>query len=117
MADEGLGHPGMDRLGNQLADLGVATSVTNQGAFALHHDHRVGAYADPVIAGMIRQHDIEVTLLFGNLDQIKSTPYGRMIIGVTGEQAEIDRALAYLRQRDLKVEVIGYVQRHDSTHQ
>ena len=40
-----------------------------------------------------------------------------MIIGVTGEQAEIDRALAYLRQRDLKVEVIGYVQRHDSTHQ
>ncbi len=96
----------------------AVSEVPIPGSYLLLRLTFIGESADdPVIAGMIRQHDIEVTLLFGNLDQIKSTPYGRMIIGVTGEQAEIDRALAYLRQRDLKVEVIGYVQRHDSTHQ
>ena len=32
-----------------------------------------------------------------------------MIVGIKGEQAEINRALAYLDTRDLKKEVIGYV--------
>ena len=64
---------------------------------------------DPVIADVIRRFSIEVSILYGTLDQIQSLPYGRMIVGVKGEQAEIDRALAYLDTRDLKKEVIGYV--------
>ncbi|WP_314620675.1 methionine ABC transporter ATP-binding protein [uncultured Selenomonas sp.] len=64
---------------------------------------------DPVIADVIRRFPIEVSILYGTLDQIQSLPYGRMIVGVKGEQAEIDRALAYLDTRDLKKEVLGYV--------
>jgi len=67
---------------------------------------------DPVIAGLIRGFNIEVSILFGNLDHIKLTPYGRMIIGISGEQPEIDKALEYLKSRDLRIEVIGYVTRH-----
>lgn len=67
---------------------------------------------DPVIAGLIRGFNIEVSILFGNLDHIKLTPYGRMIIGISGEQLEIDKALEYLKSRDLRIEVIGYVTRH-----
>ena len=76
----------------------------------------IGASADdPVIAGMIRSFpQIEVTMLFGTLNQIKRTPYGRMIIGVTGDETYISKALKYLYEHDLKVEVIGYVKRHDS---
>ena len=64
---------------------------------------------DPVIADVIRRFPIEESILYGTLDQIKSVPYGRMIVGIKFEQAEIDRALAYLDTRDLKKEVIGYV--------
>ena len=64
---------------------------------------------DPVIADVIRRFPIEVSILYGTLDQIQSLPYGRMIVGVKGEPAEIDRALAYLDTRDLKKEVLGYV--------
>ncbi len=67
---------------------------------------------DPVIAGMIRSCNVECTLLFGNLDQIKSTPFGRMIIGITGGEKDIEEALDYLRACDLRMEVIGYVKRH-----
>ena len=76
----------------------------------------IGESADePVLAGMIRRFpDVEVTMLFGNLDQIKSTPFGRMIIGIRGEAARVDAALAYLREQELKEEVIGYVRRNDS---
>ena len=94
---------------------------------AVSQEHSPGSYLlirltfigesadDPVLAGMIRSFpEIEVSMLFGSLDQIKSTPYGRMIIGITGEEERIRQALAYLSERDLKVEVIGYVKRHDS---
>ena len=86
------------------------------GAYLLLRLTFIGESADdPVIAGMIRTFpQIEVSMLFGTLDQIKSTPYGRMIIGVTGGEPDIQKALAYLAERDLKVEVIGYVKRHDS---
>ena len=68
-----------------------------------------------VIADMIRRFpDVEVTLLFGNLDQIKATPFGRMIIGLRGAQEDIQTAIDYLRSRELKEEVIGYVRRNDT---
>ena len=69
---------------------------------------------DPVLAGMIRENpDVETTMLFGNLDQIKRTPYGRMIVGMTGEPAAIDRALSYLKSKNLSMEMIGYVKRRE----
>ena len=71
---------------------------------------------DPVIADMIRKFpEVETTLLFGNLDHIKATPFGRMIIGLRGESTKVQAALDYLKSRDLKEEVIGYVKRHDSS--
>ena len=77
----------------------------------------IGESADnPVIAGMIRKFPaVETTLLFGNLDQIKATPFGRMIVGLTGSSDQIHAVLDYLKQQDLREEVIGYVKRHDST--
>ena len=70
---------------------------------------------DPVLADMIRLFpDIEVTMLFGTLDQIKELPFGRMIIGVRGERAEIEAVISYLSAQHLKQEVIGYVRRNDA---
>ena len=70
---------------------------------------------DPVLADMIRLFpDIEVTMLFGTLDQIKEMPFGRMIIGIRGERAEIESAISYLSAQHLKQEVIGYVRRNDA---
>ena len=54
---------------------------------------------------------IEVSILYGNLDHIKDTPYGRLLIGITGQQSDIDAAMEYLRQRDLRIEFIGYAEK------
>ena len=71
-----------------------------------------GESADnPVIASMIREAQVDVTLLFGNLDQIHGIPFGRMIIGLSGAEVEMNKALNFLKQEDLKLEVIGYVER------
>ena len=68
---------------------------------------------DPVIAGMIQEvSGVDVTLLFGTLDQIHGIPFGRMIIGISGELSEVDKAMDYLSHEDLKLEIIGYVERN-----
>lgn len=77
----------------------------------------IGASAnEPVISKLIKNFDLEVGILFGSLDDIKDVPFGRLIISLDGSQEEIDNAMAYVEKQELKVEVIGYVSRHDSTH-
>lgn len=96
---------------------GQVSAEPMSGAYLLLRLTFIGESApDDPVAGMIRQFpEVETTLLFGNLDQIRSTPFGRMIIGITGPQDQVDAALAYLAAKELKEEVIGYVKRHDST--
>ena len=70
----------------------------------------IGDSADePVIAALIRRFPIDVSILYGNIDHIKDTPYGRLLIGISGEDPAVKDALSYLSQRDLRIEVIGYV--------
>ena len=94
----------------------AVTQEPSPGSYLLLRLIFLGESADrPVIAQMIRKYDIECTLLFGTLDQISSLPFGRMIIGITGDEKEIEAALAFLKTQDLKLEVIGYVKRHNPT--
>ena len=70
---------------------------------------------DPVLAEMIRVcKGVECTMLFGNLDEIHGVPFGRFIVGLSGEDSAIQQALFYLGTKDVRVEVIGYVRRSDT---
>ena len=85
-----------------------------EGSYLLLRLTFLGESADaPVLAGMIRKFpDVETTMLFGEREQIKSSPVGRMVVGVTGGGDRVAAAMEYLRQQDLKEEVIGYVHRN-----
>ena len=64
----------------------------------------------PVIADTIKKFpELAISILFGDVNEIQNVPFGRLIIGISGEQARIDEALQYLGSRDLQKEVIGYV--------
>ena len=64
---------------------------------------------DPVIAGIVRQFDAEVSILFGTIDDIKGVPHGRLVIGVKCTKGELDRIFAHLATVDVRLEVLGYV--------
>ncbi|VBB05860.1 abc transporter [Lucifera butyrica] len=68
---------------------------------------------EPVIAGMIRRFNVDTSILYGNIDHIQRTTFGTLIIELSGEQSSLQSALHYLRTRELRIEVIGYVARHD----
>lgn len=76
----------------------------------------LGESADePVIMKLIKNApEVDVSILFGDIDQIQTVPYGRMIIGMKGASEKVQKAQQWLSRQDLKVEVIGYVKRHDN---
>ena len=88
--------------------------AASPGSYMLLRLTFLGETADnPVLADMIRRFPkVEVSMLFGTLDQIKDLPFGRMIIGMRGAPEDIDAAIRYLSAQHLKQEVIGYVRRN-----
>lgn len=63
---------------------------------------------EPIVSGMVKKFDVDVSILYGNIDQLKDMPFGTLIIEVSGTKTGIQNALDYLRAQNLKTEVIGY---------
>lgn len=63
---------------------------------------------EPFIAGIIRRFPVDVSILYGNIDSIKDTPFGRLLVSVSGEPQAIDDALAYINETHTRAEIIGY---------
>lgn len=71
-----------------------------------------GSAEEPVIARLIRKFDVEVNILFGNIDTIQDSLFGTLVVELAGGQAAVKSALNYLQAHDLGIEVIGYVARN-----
>ena len=70
----------------------------------------VGAASDtPIITALARKFPVDATILYGNFDAIKDTPYGNIVLNVSGDTDALAGVLSYLGEMDLKFEVIGYV--------
>ena len=63
---------------------------------------------EPIVSGMVKRFDVDVSILYGNIDQLKDVPFGTLIIEISGTEGGIKNALEYLHQQNLKTEVIGY---------
>ena len=64
--------------------------------------------SEPIVSGMVKKFDVDVSILFGNIAQLKDVPFGTLIIEISGTHEGIDKALEYLHNQNLKTEVIGY---------
>lgn len=63
---------------------------------------------EPIISGMVKKFAVDVSILYGNIDQLKDTAYGTLILEVSGDEAAIRAAHDYLNERQVRMEVIGY---------
>ncbi len=63
---------------------------------------------EPIVSGMVKRFDVDVSILYGNIDQLKDVPFGTLIVEISGTEDGIQNALDYLHQQNLKTEVIGY---------
>ena len=64
---------------------------------------------EPVVAGLVRRFDLDVSILFGGIDYIQNTSVGRLIVILNGDPMKAQEGLDYIRTLPIESEVIGYV--------
>lgn len=60
----------------------------------------------PFITKLVRQFDVEVNILQGKISQTKNGPYGVLFIHMDGSDEEILRAIEFMKEQRVGVEVI-----------
>lgn len=64
---------------------------------------------EPIVANLIRKYNLEVSILYGNIDYIHSVPFGKLIVTIDGAEEDIHAGLAHLSHLPIESEVLGYV--------
>lgn len=60
---------------------------------------------DPFISYMVKNYDIAASILLGHIEEQNDELIGNLVLKLTGDNDEIDRAIDYLIQSGVKVEV------------
>src|SRR6056297_3379780 len=61
---------------------------------------------EPFISQIVRRFYINVNILSGNINKLQSSNVGHLIVEFTGDDKEVEKALNYLKNNDVNVEVI-----------
>ena len=67
--------------------------------------------AQPIMAGLAQEYQVNINILQASLECIQHLTLGIMILAVDAEPEKYEAALGYLGQKNVKVEVMGYVSR------
>ncbi|MGX9135744.1 methionine ABC transporter ATP-binding protein [Rummeliibacillus sp. JY-2-4R] len=69
----------------------------------------VGAKTEqPVISHLIREFNVDVNIVHGNISPTKSGPYGTLIVRIIGSNENTTKAIHYLDELGIKTEVISH---------
>ncbi|MFC0270896.1 methionine ABC transporter ATP-binding protein [Metabacillus herbersteinensis] len=64
------------------------------------------AAEQPLITNIIRHFEVEVNILQGKISQTQSGSYGTLFIHMDGNDLEVERAVSYIQNQQVEVEVI-----------
>ncbi len=64
---------------------------------------------DPIISSLVKKYDISINILVGNLDHIRETAFGSLIIAIPYELPKIEAIMNDLAIRDVSSEILGYL--------
>lgn len=60
----------------------------------------------PIVSNMIKNFDIDVNILSGNINELMTTSIGNLTVELLGKDEEIDRAIQWLTKENIRLEVI-----------
>lgn len=63
----------------------------------------------PLLSQVAKKFDIHINVLFGNITELQGIPFGNLIVEFQGSDSEINRALMFINQENVKIkEVIAH---------
>ncbi len=63
---------------------------------------------DPFISRMIKDFDIEASILLGNIEDINHQLIGHLVLKLEGDDYNIQKGIEYLKSEGISVEVVNY---------
>lgn len=60
----------------------------------------------PIVSKMVKNFNIEVNILSGNINELMSTSVGHLILELLGKDEDVNSAINYLKSQNVNVEVI-----------
>ncbi|MDQ0255116.1 D-methionine transport system ATP-binding protein [Evansella vedderi] len=61
----------------------------------------------PSLSMVSKKFDVHTNILSGNIIQLKTQPYGRLVAHIQGEKAETDKVMEYLREEGVRVDEVN----------
>ena len=62
-----------------------------------------------MISDLLHQFKVTLNILQANLDFVHGETIGIMLATAVGEQAAVEKALSYLKEKGVQAEIIGYL--------
>jgi D-methionine transport system ATP-binding protein len=64
------------------------------------------AVSEPLVYGLVKRFGVEPNILMARLERIKDTPYGALLLDLAGSDDALAKALDYLKEADLELEIL-----------
>ena len=61
----------------------------------------------PLLSTIAKKFDVDLNVLSANISEIQETPFGNLIIEVTGEESEIKKAFDYIQAENILVQEVS----------
>lgn len=90
----------------ELIDEGAQITRLHPGERIVRFKYLVRSSSEALVSNISRQFDIDVNIIFGNIELIGEEPLGGLVSIISGEEHNIEAALSYLREKNVGVEVI-----------
>ena len=88
--------------------MNILKNLENQNHNSIYCLKFLGSSAqETVIQAVIKQFDISLNILFANMTEINGSVIGQMFIQLLGDTAQIEQAVAFLKQQGVEVEQSG----------
>ncbi|MEK3901129.1 MULTISPECIES: methionine ABC transporter ATP-binding protein [unclassified Paenibacillus] len=82
------------------------TLKTEQGSRVYKLNFAGESASEPVLYEIIRTYGVKVNILFANTTEIQETTLGTIIVQLQGEPAQMEAALNYMKQHEVRIEEV-----------
>ncbi len=83
------------------AILGVAP-----GDVVARMDFKERSTREAVISSLSRRFHVDASIVFGNVETVAGRPLGTLVVSFRGDAADVEKAIAFLRESDIRVEEV-----------
>lgn len=91
---------------DELIESGSPIAAIQPGELIARLSYRKKNTSEPLISDVAKLFDISLNIIYADVEIVQGAPIGGTVVIISGDSVQIEKALEYLREMDVGVEVI-----------